>query len=211
MAFENKGGIPMISVKEASQEDKNCLIRQNLYIKEKYNISNEAYHEISMTNLDVPNAYSLRKAAKQMDLNSTIQETPGKAIGVQQSLKVKLTKRLEYLVSCDATVQQQKVQVKVTGDGTIVSRSMHVLVIAFTLINVKSKECPISPRGNHVVALINTTEDYDNLQEAVRDIEEEIKNTTSITVNDLTFEIEYFLGGDWKFLAMSTDLKAANS
>ena len=211
VAFENKGGIPMISVKEASQEDKNCLIRQNLYIKEKYNISNVAYHEISMTNPDVPNAYSLRKAAKQMDLNSTIQDTPGKAIGVQQSLKVKLTKRLEYLVSCDATFQQQKVQVKVTGDGTIVSRSMHVLVIAFTLVNVKSKECPNSPRGNHVVALINTTEDYNNLQEAVRDIEEEIKNTTSITVNDLTFEIEYFLGGDWKFLAISAGLKAANS
>ena len=211
VAFENKGGIPMISVKEASQEDKNCLIRQNLYIKEKYNISNEAYHEISMTNPDVPNAYSLRKAAKQMDLNSTIQDTPGKAIGVQQSLKVKLTKRLEYLVSCDATFQQQKVEVKVTGDGTIVSRSMHVLVIAFTLVNVKSKECPNSQRGNHVVALINTTEDYNNLQEAVRDIEEEIKNTTSITVNDLTFEIEYFLGGDWKFLAISAGLKAANS
>ena len=88
------------------------------------------------------------EAAKQMDLNSTIQHTPGKAIGVQQSLKVKLIKQLEYLASCDATFQQQKFQV---GVGTIVSRSMHVLVIAFILVNVKSKECPNSLRGNHVL------------------------------------------------------------
>jgi len=51
----------------------------------------------------------------------------------------------------------------------------------------------------HVPALISTTEDYNNLPEALRDIAEEIKNTTSRTVNGLTFEIEYFLGGDWKY------------
>ena len=54
----------------------------------------------------------------------------------------------------ELTFQQQKVQV---GDGTIVSRSMHVLVIAFILVNVKSEECPNSLKGNHVVALIDTT------------------------------------------------------
>jgi len=63
----------------------------------------------------------------------------------------------------------------------------------------------------HVLALINTTEDYNNLQEALRDIAEEIKNTTSITISDLTLEVEYFLGGDWKFLAICSGLEAANS
>jgi len=62
-----------------------------------------------------------------------------------------------------------------------------------------------------VLALINKAEDYNNLQEALRDIAGEIKNTTSITVNGLTFEIEYLLGGDWKFLTIFSGLKAANS
>ena len=44
---------------------------------------------------------------------------------------------------------------------------MHILVIAFTLLNVKVEECPNSARGNHMLALINTTEDYDNIEEAV--------------------------------------------
>lgn len=77
VAFENKDGRPVISVKEASQEKKDCLIKQNLYIKEKYNISSEAYHEILMNNPEIPSAYSLHKEAKQMNSKCIIQETPG--------------------------------------------------------------------------------------------------------------------------------------
>jgi len=105
------------------------LIKQNLYIKEKYNISNEAYNEISMTNPEISSAYSLHKEAKQMNSKCIIQETPGQAIGVQQSLKEKLTKRIEYILFRNSTFQHQKIKVKITGDGTIISRSMHVLVI----------------------------------------------------------------------------------
>ena len=31
-----------------------------------------------------------------------------------------------------------------------------------TVVNVQSTEFPNSPRGNHVLALINTMEDYDH-------------------------------------------------
>jgi len=106
VAFENKDGRPVISVKEASQEKKDCLIKQNLYIKEKYNISNEAYHEISMTNPEISSTYSLHKEAKQMNSKCIIQETPGQAIGVQQSLKEKLTKQIKHILFCDSTFQQ---------------------------------------------------------------------------------------------------------
>jgi len=83
-----------------------------------------------MTNPEVPSAYSLHKAAKQMNLKCIIQETPGQAIGVQQSLKERLTKQLEYILSCDSTCQQQKIKVKITGDGTVVSKSIHHLYLS---------------------------------------------------------------------------------
>ena len=41
---------------------------------------------------------------------------------------------------------------------------MHVVVTAFTIIG--TKEHPTSPGGNHVLALINTNENYDGLKEA---------------------------------------------
>ena len=69
-----------------------------------------------------------------------------------------------------------------------------MLVIAFTLVNVKVEEHPNAPRGNHVLALVNTTEDYDHLEEAIQDIADEIKFTNCITVNGFTFQIEYLIG-----------------
>ena len=38
----------------------------------------------------------------------------------------------------------------------------------------------------------------------LHDIRLEIENLSSIQVNDLTFDVVYFLGGDWKFLALVT-------
>ena len=211
ITIENKDGNPVIKSKEMSKESEDSLLKKNLYVKEKYNISNEAYHELAMTNPKLPSSYRLLKAAKEINIESIIRSTPGKAIGVQQSLKERLTRRLHHLLKVNPNFRQSVIQVKITGDGTYVSRGMHILVIAFTLVNVLVEECPNSPRGNHVLALINTTEDYNNIEEAVQDIADEIQFTDCITINDFTFKIEYFLGGDWKFLAICLGLKAANA
>ena len=99
ITFENQDGKPKIKLKESSTETEDVLIKKNLYIKEKYSISNEAYHELAMTNPELPSSYRLLKAAKQINSESIIRSTPGKAIGVQQSLKERLTKRLHHLVT----------------------------------------------------------------------------------------------------------------
>ena len=211
ITVENQGGKPVIKSKEVNKESEDTLLKKTLYIKDKYNISNEAYHELAMTNPEIPSSYRVLKTVKEINSESIITSTPGKAIGIQQSLKERLTKRLHHLRKVNPKFQQSIIQVKITGDGTYVSRGMHILVIAFTLVNVNIEECPNSPRGNHVLALINTTEDYDNIEEAVQDIADEIKFTDSITIDDFTFKMEYYLGGDWKFLAICLGLKAANA
>jgi len=209
VSIDNTGPKPVLDFKSALNNSKDSLVKKNLYIKEKYNISNEAYHEISMTNSYLP---SLQKEVKQINSEYIIEAVPGTAIGVQQSLQKKLTERLQHIVSCDPSLQRiKKIQVKITGDGTYVSRSMHILVIAFTIVNVLGEEFPNSPRGNHVLALINTTEDYEHLEDAVSELAAEIQKTNAIKINDTTFEIEYFLSGDWKFLAICLGIKAANA
>jgi len=98
VSVDNTGPKPVLHFKQAPKGGKDSLVKKNLYIKEKYNISNEAYHEISMTNSHIPSAYSLQKEAKQMNSKYTIEAVPGNAIGVQQSLQKKLTERLQHLV-----------------------------------------------------------------------------------------------------------------
>ena len=69
------------------------------------------------------------------------------------------------------------------------------------------EEFPNSPRGNHVLVLINTTEDYEHLEDAVSELAAEVQKINVIKINDTTYKIEYFLGGDWKFLAICQELK----
>lgn len=81
---------------------------------------------------------------------------------------------------------------------------MHAIVIAFTVI--EEGENPNSPHGNHTIALMNAGEDYNKLSESLEDIQDEVKQLKSITVNDV-YTIEFFLGADWKVLALWWELR----
>ena len=90
------------------------------------------------------------------------------------------------------------------------SRSMHLVVIAFSILNVEN-ENPNLPGGNHVIALVNTEEKYEQLSEALKDIEKEIQSTQYLTIDDHKFKIEYFFSADMKYLAVCLGLQAANA
>lgn len=186
------------------------LTKKTLYIKDKYNLSNQAYHELAMVNPTILRLFAVSKTAQELNSASIIHPTPGNAIGVQQSLKEKLHQRIKHLIQLDPSIKESPfVKVKITGDGTCVSRSMHVVVIGFTIIG--TKEFPNSPGGNHVLALINTNENYDGLKDATEDICDEIKHTPFVEVDGITFTIEYFFCADWKFLALCVGIDAANA
>lgn len=76
--------------KPQAECEQGTTIETTLYIKEKYNISNKAYHELSMVNKDMPRSCTLMKFANELDAHSQIKLTPGQACGVQQSLTERL-------------------------------------------------------------------------------------------------------------------------
>ena len=61
---------------------------------------------------------------------------------------------------------ESSVKVKITGDGTQVSCSMHILVLAFTILD--GNENPNSSSGNHTIAMLNAQEKYEYLSQAVQ-------------------------------------------
>ena len=65
--------------------------------------------------------------------------------------------------------------------------------------------------GNHCLVVLKESEDYDSMKIGLSDLRKEVKSLESITVGEHTFAIEYFMGGDWKFLAMATGLDSASS
>lgn len=181
------------------------IVDKTLYIKDRFNVSYQAYHELAMVNKVLPRSSALTKRARELDAESIIRPTPGKYIGVLQSLKEHLKKRIENLVQANPSIAENaNIRVKITGDGTCISQSMHAIVIAFMVI--EEGEIPNSPRGNHTIALLNAGEDYNILSESLEDIQDEVKQLKSIAVND-EYTIKFFLGADWKFLALWWELR----
>lgn len=115
------------------------------------------------------------------------------------------TKPFSQTVTVDA---DDTIQVKLTGDGTNIGKNVHVVNIAFTILNDFSSVA--SPYGNHSIAILKVPEEYDSLEKALTDIVKEASELQSIEVNGHTHKIEYFLGGDLKFLALVCGIEAAN-
>ena len=115
-------------------ESDDNIVQKTLYIKDKYKVSNKAYHELAMVNPKLPRSCTVIKAAKDLDEKSTIHTNPGKTLGVQQSVLERLQKAATWLMAADPSFSEnRKIKVKITGDGTNISRSAHCAIIAFTI------------------------------------------------------------------------------
>ena len=84
---------------------------------------------------DLPTAYSLSKAAKQLNGKYILRSTPGKVEGIQQLMTEQLRVRIHYLLQANPKLQSRNIRVKITGDGTSISISVHLVVIAFSLLD----------------------------------------------------------------------------
>lgn len=51
---------------------------------------------------------------------------------------------------------------------------------------------------------------HDNLRESLADLRMEMSNLKEISANTCTYKIEYYLGSNWKFLALVCGIGWAN-
>ena len=68
-----------------------------------------------------------------------------------------------------------------------------------------------SVAGNHTLAILKVPEKYDELHSGLQNIVSEACDLQALVVSGRTVKLQYFLGGDWKFLALVCGLDAANS
>ena len=142
-----------------------------------------------------------------------LKSTPDDTIGVQQNIGERLQIRMKTLIEntpANATFKmKQKIRVKLSGDGTNVGKRLHLINFTFTLLDEGDKA--MAAEGNHIIAIVKVPENYSSLSTALRDIRNEIASLNNISIGTHTFDIEWFLGGDWTFLACCEGLGAAIS
>ena len=90
---KDTGSTEIVQVNKQSEKETidPDTLHKVLYAKERFSISNEAYHELSVLDSALPRSWKLKAEVKEMNKKWKISPTPGSTVGVQQSLKERLT------------------------------------------------------------------------------------------------------------------------
>ena len=86
------------NIQDSLNETKLDILNMMLYIKDKYNISGSAYHEMAQLCKEMPRHYQLKQRISELNKLWKIFPTPNNTCGVQQSLEERLRCCLEQLV-----------------------------------------------------------------------------------------------------------------
>ena len=143
--------------KESSPGSKDKL-HSALYIKDKFRVSNEAFHELSMLS-DLPNSSQVKRLKSAMNSAFDIRSTPNQTVGVQQSLRNRLMVHLTQLVRQYTAVNKpipSTIKIKLTGDGTQIARGLSVVNVAFTVLEEGQQATSVV--GNHSIAILRVSE-----------------------------------------------------
>ena len=118
------------------------MLNMILLIKDSYNISGGAYHELASICKSLPRHYKIKQHIRKFNELWNIKPTPH-GVGVQQSLKERLYVHLEHLLKVsphDADfIKKQQVRVKLSGDGANIGKRLHVVMFTFTLLEEGNK------------------------------------------------------------------------
>jgi hypothetical protein len=118
-----------------------------LYLKDKFNISNEAWHEIAMKVNDVPKMYGMKKRISQLNSRWNLKPIPGDAEGVQIGFQDSLKENVQKLKRSGILCKGETIKIKLSGDGTNIGKRLTVVNFAYTILNEK-----IGTRRVHVSA-----------------------------------------------------------
>ena len=86
------------------------------------------------------------------------------------------------------------------------------ILLSFSLL--QSQDDVMSASGNHTFAIVKGSESYKTLKDSFGLIFQEINNliqVSAITINNSKLNLEFFLGGDYKFLLLMLGMKSATS
>ncbi|XP_048580720.1 uncharacterized protein LOC125561179 [Nematostella vectensis] len=194
-------------------EEENHRLEQVLFLLDKFCVSDECYHELSFLTNDIPRSYLIKQKRDKLNSLCHIERVPGPDPGAQRSfsllLKEVISKYLDSHPSFDFT--KNPLKVKISGDGAKMSRTTNFMILSFSLL--QSGEYNAS-KGNHTIGIVNGPEQYETLKVSynslIKDINEHVK-AKKVTLGDKEIPLEFFLGGDLKFLLLSMGLSGATS
>lgn len=112
-------------------------------MKDQFSLSDTAWHEINQLAPELPSLLKIKELSAELNSTFTIQPSLNGHMGVQLSFWLRLTSRADKLKLSSG----ETAKVKLTGDGTCIAKHIHVINVAFTILN--KGLLALSPVGNH--------------------------------------------------------------
>ena len=124
-----------------------------------------------------------------------------------------LKQRLKDFVASHPGVNHgETVQVNISGDGARMARNASYILMSFALLQLGDDV--MAAKGNHTIAVVKGKEDYETLQKCFGDVFRDINTVViekKIEVDGTTINLEFFSGGDYKFILLMMGLREATS
>ena len=135
----NKGTFAYKDIKETKYSTTSSRTHSTLYVKDKFSVSNEAYHELSIIS-DLPSSNQIKKLTASLNSYCAIQNCPNEITGVQQSIRARIVQRLTRFVqkaNKEGMPVPTTIKIKLTGDGTRIARGLNI--VNFALLYLRNK------------------------------------------------------------------------
>lgn len=189
-------------------------MESTLEFKDKSMISDHLYNSLmkhfNLKNQNFPTLSSIKKLRKEIDEQTPIFRNLN---GVYTDAKTKIVNILNEIANSETERKtilglNKKIRIKLTGDGGNVG-NLKILNFTFQLIDFSGSQ---SVYGNYTLGIFEVLkESHEELRISLKEIIESLENFNSITLNNIEHKIEFYLGGDLKFLANMMGLNAASS
>lgn len=114
-----------------------CETDRAVHLVDKFNISRRAYHELAESCDSLPTEKLVSNRIKDVNAQSNVQGVSGSFNGVYQSIEGRLTVKLRQMSASkqdEDILQDGRIKVKISGDGTRIGKRIHVLNFVFSII-----------------------------------------------------------------------------
>ena len=200
-------------------EDEQARVQGILYICDKFGISDDGYHALSMAiGGDIDKSYIIKQCKKSLDSFCAVTPTPGPVIGAQHDFM----SELDRLIADTECSDNDLLKIRLSGDGTKLSKTINFLNFSMGLLQPTGPIPAASgEEGNRTLAVVQTTESYQNIKTALSDQIEAVNHLQStrnsdnivhyVTSSGKPVRLQLSLSGDMKFLPIVLGMNAANS
>ncbi|XP_048586624.1 uncharacterized protein LOC116618012 [Nematostella vectensis] len=183
-----------------NEKDK-ATVESVLFLIDKFGVGDDFIQKVSRIVDGSPRGYIIKQCRSELNKQCNIRPTPGQVPGAQFSFKERLVEQIKSLRASGMVTDH--VRIKLSGDGARMSRSSNFILFSFAILN--APDDLLSSK----VAVINGPEKYETIAESLKDVLEEIDAVQELDGKKIN--VEFILGGDYKFLLQTMGLSSANS